>query len=73
MRGGSARRRGRPRVRPDGPEHGEVSVERGAAVWGRLLLDRTGPAAFSDATVALAALSLHAAAARRCGTRWPAG
>ena len=38
----------------------EVTVERGAAVWGRLLMDRTGPAQFTDATVALAAVSLHA-------------
>jgi hypothetical protein len=39
---------------------GEVTMERGAAVWGRLLLDRTDLAGFSDATVALAAISLHA-------------
>jgi len=40
--------------------HGEVTVERGAAVWGRLLLDRPDVAGFSDAIVALAAVSLHA-------------
>jgi len=40
--------------------HGEVTVERGAAVWGRLLLDRADLAGFPDATVALAAVSLHA-------------
>ncbi len=42
-------------------------------MWGRLLLDRTGPAAFSDATVALAALSLHAGGSPALGTPWPAG
>jgi hypothetical protein len=40
--------------------HGEVTLERGAAVWGRLLLEHTDVAVFSDATVALAAVSLHA-------------
>lgn len=40
--------------------HGEVSVERGAAVWGRLLRDGTDVAGFSDAAVAPAAVSLHA-------------
>ena len=39
---------------------GEVTVERGAAVWGRLLRDGTDLAGFSDAAVALAAVSLHA-------------
>lgn len=34
-----------------GRVHGEVTVERGAAVWGRLLLDRADLAGFSDATV----------------------
>jgi len=38
----------------------EVTVERGTAVWGRLLRDGTDLAGFSDAAVALAAVSLHA-------------
>ncbi len=49
-------------ARTDGTDgtDGEVTVERGAAVWGRLLCDRTDIAGFTDATVALAAVSLHA-------------
>ncbi len=39
---------------------GEVTVERGAAVWGRLLTEEASPSDFSDTTLALAALSLHA-------------
>lgn len=38
----------------------EVTVEDGAAAWGRLLLGRPGPGRASDDTVALAATSLHA-------------
>ena len=44
----------------DGEAGGEVTVERGAAVWGRLLTGPADPSAYSDATLALAALSLHA-------------
>jgi hypothetical protein len=39
---------------------GEVTIERGAAVWGRLLAEPADPSAFSDGALALAALSLHA-------------
>ena len=38
----------------------EVTIQRGAAAWGRLLLGGSGPGAAPDATVALAAMSLHA-------------
>ena len=37
-----------------------MTVEDGAAAWGRLVLGRPGPAGAPDATVALAAVSLHA-------------
>ena len=43
-----------------GEAGGEVTIERGAAVWGRLLTGPADPSAYSDATLALAALSLHA-------------